>query len=112
LLYRKDVELIVERSVRGHDRTDLLPGPPCATADQVAHKAAEIAGQLAREPRPVTLIALGNGAVRFRDQIAASLAVTGIQAGTALVQVKRSRKSSSDGEVDVYLTSERDLRCS
>ena len=49
LLYRKDVELIVDRYGIG-EPADLQPGPVFATADQIAHKAAEIATQLPSGP--------------------------------------------------------------
>jgi hypoxanthine phosphoribosyltransferase len=110
LLYRKDVELIVERYTRGRDRTDLLPGPILATADQIGHKAAEVAARLECGREPVTLIALGEGAVRFRDRIAEAFTNVGGQADNALVQVKRSRRTSSVCEAEICLTSADDLR--
>jgi hypoxanthine phosphoribosyltransferase len=97
LLYRKDVELIVEHYGGRSNAGDAPLGPLLVTADQIAHKAREIAAQVASESRPVSLIAVGEGALRFRDAIAAALAGMGIQASAALALVKRSRRPLVDG---------------
>ena len=112
LLYRKDVELIVERYPGGRDHADLRPGPILVTAVQIEHKASEIGALLVGGQQPISLIALGEGAVRFGDRIAASLADAGVQVETALAQVKRLRRTSIEGEAEVRLTSGSDLRAS
>ena len=111
LLYRKDVELIVDRYGIG-EPADLQLGPVFATSDQIAHKAAEIATQLTIGAGPITLIALGDGAVRFRDTVAAALVGKGAQVSTVLAQVKRSRISAPDGCLEVRLNDVDELNAS
>ena len=74
LLYRKDVELIVERYGAHHPDLDSDIGPVVASADQIRRKAVEIAAQIGGEgDGSIALIALGTGAERFRDLIACEL---------------------------------------
>jgi len=109
LLYRKDVELIVDRYARTPENSELRTGPVLATSDQIAHKAAEIAAQLNDGSGPISLIALGDGAVRFRDTVAAALVDKGVRAGTILAQIKRSRNTVPDAGLEVRLTGVDDL---
>ena len=108
LLYRKDVELIVDRYGSG-EIADQQPGPVFATAEQVSQRAAEVAQPLSGHAQPVTLVALGEGAVHFRDAIAGALVHRGMTPATTLATVQPLRRSTADQVVDVWRSSSGEL---
>jgi hypoxanthine-guanine phosphoribosyltransferase len=74
LLYRKDVELIVDRYGAHHPVVEDEVGPVVASGDQIRRKAQEIAARIGGAgDSSVALIAVGQGAERFRDLIACEL---------------------------------------
>jgi hypoxanthine phosphoribosyltransferase len=96
LLYRKDVELIMERYDVRNDAISGWPGPVVASAEQIRRKAEDAIAFLTEAgDEPMALIALNSGAERFRDQIMAGLIARGRTVAGARVTVTRSRKPAA-----------------
>jgi hypothetical protein len=76
LLYRKDVELIVDWYGERPATTRVSAGQVFATQEQIARKVHEIAAHL-QVLAPVALIPAGDGAIWFRDALARELADSG-----------------------------------
>jgi hypoxanthine phosphoribosyltransferase len=111
LLYRKDVELIMERYDVRNDSVVGWPGPVAATAEQMSRKAEEAATFLAGGcQKPIALIALNSSAERFRDHVAAGLKAHGTSVASSRVTVTRSRKPGAASSAAVRFSGTVDLR--
>jgi hypoxanthine phosphoribosyltransferase len=110
LLYRKDVELIMERYDVRNDAIAGWLGPVASTADQVRRKAEGLVAFLLNGGNePVALIALNSGAERIRDQVAAGLTAQGRTVVCARTTVTRSRKPGATSSATVRLSGTVDL---
>jgi hypoxanthine phosphoribosyltransferase len=110
LLYRKDVELIMERYDVRNDSVVGSVGPVTATAEQMCRKAEEAATFLAGSGRePIALIALNSSAERFRDHVAAGLAAHGTSVACSRMTITRARKPGAASSATVRLSGTVDL---
>lgn len=111
LLYRKDVELIVGRCTGKSALLDDSGSPVVITSDQIARKAREAVSWIAGlETWPVALIALGEGAVQFRDVIAGGLSAIGRHPVPAQIRVSHDLTKRANGNAAVLLDSPDDIR--
>jgi hypothetical protein len=110
LLYRKDVELIMERYDVRDTTVSGWPGPVVATAEQIRRKIEDvIAFLMDGGDGPVALIALNSSAERIRDQVAAGLTAQGKPVVCTRTTVTPSRKPGAMSSATVRLSGTADL---
>jgi hypoxanthine-guanine phosphoribosyltransferase len=106
LVYRKDVELIMDWYGLAPVEWSVLPGTVITTEEQVMRKVHEIATRLRSGAGPVVLVAVGGGGAWLRDEVVRALAESATAASVAQLEQVTSGSASIAAEQRLVLVAD------